>query len=484
MRKLLFFCFCATICCSTFFTACNKLSNSTFVPVSDSVIIRSNVFVVDSLKYKLISTASELDLGTYIFSFSGNVADLRHNGDFNPGAVMIGTANQGYMRKIVSVNDEADKFTVYTEPAKLEDIIQQGNFSFSTHMIAGGGQILSDDLTQYYSVPNKALYNNNGVAINLTNGTYTNNSNWNYHFQFTNGKLSAYTNECVGGTSNTGATVSIIAANDDRVAFRDSILVTSNVRQIRVGNVPLTISCETYFCYSGAGNVTANTQLAINSSTADTFDIDNNYLNGNWTNSAHFNTSNNIHATNTGNLGANHLEIKTGMQSVVRICGMPTAVVGLPISLNINSNTNGVDKDLNITGNLTAELNEKAYVYGYAPLEYSKNFNAPFCSYVTPYQLSKVSGDNQSGPVSQYLPQPLVVQVKDNKGSAASGIRVRFRVTSGGGSVSITNATTDASGIAQTNWLKGGSDIQRVEATVVTASGAAIIGSPATFSAN
>jgi hypothetical protein len=53
------------------------------------------------------------------------------------------------------------------------------------------------------------------------------------------------------------------------------------------------------------------------------------------------------------------------------------------------------------------------------------------------------------------LAQPVQVKVVDDKGTAMAGQTVTFEVTAGGGSVNPASATTDASGIATTQWTLG-----------------------------
>ncbi|MGJ5673033.1 MAG: N,N-dimethylformamidase beta subunit family domain-containing protein [Nostochopsis sp.] len=69
--------------------------------------------------------------------------------------------------------------------------------------------------------------------------------------------------------------------------------------------------------------------------------------------------------------------------------------------------------------------------------------------------ITKVSGDNQTGATGATLPNPLVVEVKDDAGNPQSGVTVNFAVTAGGGSVSPTSAQTNASGQASTTLTLG-----------------------------
>ena len=66
-----------------------------------------------------------------------------------------------------------------------------------------------------------------------------------------------------------------------------------------------------------------------------------------------------------------------------------------------------------------------------------------------PTELSQVSGKNQSGAPGAALPNPFVVEVKDENGFTFEGVPVAFSVTEGGGSLNTPNATTDSNGRAE-----------------------------------
>ena len=69
-----------------------------------------------------------------------------------------------------------------------------------------------------------------------------------------------------------------------------------------------------------------------------------------------------------------------------------------------------------------------------------------------PFSLKIISGDDQQGPPGAVLPQPLVVEVRDQYGDLLPGAAVTFKVTAGEGQLSgpftVEHATTDADGRA------------------------------------
>jgi len=95
--------------------------------------------------------------------------------------------------------------------------------------------------------------------------------------------------------------------------------------------------------------------------------------------------------------------------------------------------------------------------------------------------LAKVSGDNQLGTSGQPLPDSVVVRVTDAYGNAfPGGYQVAFAAATGGGTVSPSTVTTDASGRAAVEWTLGAP----TGAQTLTATAAGLSkGTPATFSA-
>lgn len=73
----------------------------------------------------------------------------------------------------------------------------------------------------------------------------------------------------------------------------------------------------------------------------------------------------------------------------------------------------------------------------------------------TPTQLSKVSGDGQTGTAGEMLASPLIVEVRDALGSPIAGTTVVFAVMQGGGSLGSTSVATATDGRASTSFTTG-----------------------------
>lgn len=66
-----------------------------------------------------------------------------------------------------------------------------------------------------------------------------------------------------------------------------------------------------------------------------------------------------------------------------------------------------------------------------------------------------VDGNEQDGLPNTALPESVTLRVVDRHGNGVSNVEVRFRVVSGGGSISPTYATTDANGEVDVTWTLG-----------------------------
>ena len=84
-----------------------------------------------------------------------------------------------------------------------------------------------------------------------------------------------------------------------------------------------------------------------------------------------------------------------------------------------------------------------------------------------PTTLEGISGGEQQGVAGTALPEPFVVEVRDQNGNPLEGAEVTFAVTGGGGMLSAATATTDANGRAASTLTPGRDpEIVTVTATV------------------
>ena len=96
-------------------------------------------------------------------------------------------------------------------------------------------------------------------------------------------------------------------------------------------------------------------------------------------------------------------------------------------------------------------------------------------------RLTLVSGNDQKGPIGTPLSEDFVVRVENGNNRPISNQKVAFRITAGGGSLSVISATSDVNGEARTRLTLGGAPgINRVQAS---ASGLSVVTFTATATA-
>jgi hypothetical protein len=94
-----------------------------------------------------------------------------------------------------------------------------------------------------------------------------------------------------------------------------------------------------------------------------------------------------------------------------------------------------------------------------------------------------VAGDDQTGPISTELPLDLVVEVRDAASNPVPSVAVTWVIGVGGGSVTPTTSTTDASGRATAAWTLGPVPAENTVSAVVSGIGVAEFSAHATAGA-
>ena len=141
-----------------------------------------------------------------------------------------------------------------------------------------------------------------------------------------------------------------------------------------------------------------------------------------------------------------------------------TAVTGLTKLIELYLEENSISDISPLTANTGLGENTEIYVTG-NPLSYpsiythipalqARNIYVDFDNRVATAPV-KISGDTQSGNTGTTLAQPFVVEVQDASRVAFAGVPVTFAVTTGGGTLSATNTTTDANGRAKSTLALG-----------------------------
>ena len=126
----------------------------------------------------------------------------------------------------------------------------------------------------------------------------------------------------------------------------------------------------------------------------------------------------------------------------------------------------GESTELNASGNPLSYPS----IYTHIPALQAKNVYIEFDNRVATTPV-KISGDTQSEETGTTLAQPFVVEVRDGSRVIFAGVPVTFTVIAGGGTLSVSNTTTDTNGRAQSTLTLGntaGANTVRVSVAGIT----------------
>lgn len=477
------------------FTSCKKDKKNPLIEESNSptsptltwepLELWPNVHVMDSVKYTLDLSPSLINNGTYQFSFTGSTPTILS------GDIIIGHQGLGYIRKVTSVVVNTNTIVLQTTQGTMADVFKNGEFNFNMNMDSMHQKVASSGFS--YSINNKTIYQNGVLNIVLNNGQIDLNPNWFFDFGFNSSGINYFVMESTNGTLNGNFKATVTASTAANLIDKTDTLThyTKKItRWIMVGGVPVpvvvVVDLDLLVNYSAAIGAAISRSGTFTSN--NTFNLGVNYTNSQWTGINNFSTNNSYSLSPITSLNENLTIDLALIPSVnVKLYGVagPYASIGLKEKMvgNIGFNPKvGVDFTADVWLKTTAGAN--VTVLGNTLANYSNSWETSKLSYITPYSIDIVSGNNQTGAANQMLSNPLKVKVIDNFNLPQSNIPVYFSVTSGGGSISTNSVLTDAGGFAQSNWTLGSSGTQSVNVSVFKANQNQILNSPIVFSAN
>ena len=457
-----------------FMAGCNKQSKQSGPSGTGPVVVKNNVIIIDTAQYTLVSSSSQLAAGTYVYLYKPSLAAIRHDADLTAGNIIIGTTGEGYLRKITSSTNDAGYITLATTQASLEDVFQQGTVAFNANNGAS------------YTPANTALSSSATNSIVASSGSLTFAGGTAYALQFANGQLASVSISSPEASILEHLALLMSATGAGSFSATDTLHYTAARTIAWADTIPIVITSDVTIVAGVSGNSAGafsdTFSLASNGGMA----LTENYTGGAWANSGSFSPNQSLNGTVTP--GAAPMTAQCTVTALLRIklYGQTASQITVPLMLTVNGYHSATTADWNVAAALQNEANvvENAAIFGNIA---NDNFDltSPATNYATPYQVQKISGDNQTGMQGNYLAQPLVVRITDNNGHKQAGVPVYFTLASGGGAMSYYTATSDAGGYVYGYWQLGHtSGAQTVTVTARNANGSNIAGAPVTFTAN
>ncbi|MCB9203762.1 MAG: hypothetical protein H6603_02190 [Flavobacteriales bacterium] len=484
MNKTLLF---VTILFTVHVSSCKKDDNQPDDnnSTSQDVEIYNNVKVIDSTALVLNLTETNFTTGEFVFDVVGTPQTL------NVNDIIVGTRNQGYIRKVTSVSSNGNKVVLQTTQGTMGDVFKQGNFSFNIDFT--GLEPGKTDLFTY-SINNQNIYQGGPLTIDLEQADLSISPNWLFNFSFDDGTIDFFEFSATNANFNLDAKVRLTATQQANLLNRTDILTTQTkqvIQWIVAGGipVPVVVNIDLYWLAESSANISANLTTAIEANTNGNFTLGVKYENSLWSGLYTFSPNTTIDLEEPSGTANADFNFALRPLLVVKLYG----IVGPRTSLALMGKLEGqvaspsLDWDFKAEAWGQATAGAEVTILGTTIAEYpEEEWNTSKLDYRMPFKMVRTSGDGQIGQANTSLQNPIKVQILDSENEPVSNVPVYFNVTTGGGSTNPADILTDTNGYAETTWTLGNPQtpmIQYVEVTAKFGDGTELNDAPVEFAA-
>ena len=485
------------------------------------------------------STPAQITNGDYIIQFSAPVPVIDNE------TILVGQVGNGYLRKVNSVTQNGNTFTMATTQGKLRDLFVDGGFELGNvfkidsilpasrmanynrlRRIPTRAEILSTPSLQtgkhFFVISDSISSQNNDVTMQRVTSPNTNPENPVFRFGFNNTLINelGFNVKMEGGltfTPNVYADFkqSFFPLNTKFSLGLNNATVVNNYKFTLIHNsaTPLIDREFTLFNYNRLvyfliGTVPVIVNVTVDFNGHATADLNSNLTfvhefqniittnagikldNGQWTNhySDDITTTIDNNLTLSGNL-AQAFEIGPKLSFMVYGISGPYIDVKLTEDLNIcaiasSAGTGSFNWKANLDLGAKLTVGVRGEILGNELFDHAMPWeNRKLYSVSFPNSIEYHSGNNQQYLFNTQLPNPIKVRVMSNKGFPVPGAVVKFEPQAGGGIVSNTFVLTDLNGYAQTSWTPTGTGMSTLSAIVQDCDLNNILYSPLVFEA-
>jgi len=500
---------------------------------------QDKIVIVDETD-TVLSTEQQITEGEYIIQFGGPVPII------DTETILIGTTENSYLRKVNTVTQSGNTFTMSTEQGKLHDLFIDGGFElgnvFKIDSVLPAsrssnykklnkrptrGEILLDPKLQkgvhYYLVDEKisSLNNNAQMRRVTTNANNTEEENPKFKFTlsntlfdknginikldgsltFTPNVFADYRTNWVGGNPRlklgiNNATVEnnykfTMTCDAQANVLDESFNLFNYTKSVYflVGGIPVLVDVIVDFEGKASADVSANLTFVHQFTNTLTVDAGVTYGNDTWSNYYNSSVKNELD-TNLDISGGFVQKFEIGPKITFKIYKVIGPYIGAKMTEELNicassSNLGNInwESDLDIGAKLTVGV--RADIFKKNLFDFSKTWHKKGLYNVNfPYEIEVISGNHQQYSTSSPLINPVKVRVMSNKGFAIPGVTVRFEADPDTpGIIDSEYVITDSNGYAETNWTPTSNNFAKLTATVQNCEGTNIGNSPLTFEA-
>ncbi len=456
--------------------------------------LRSNVFVVDTTKWILRSMANEISMGIYRYKLTATTPYV----DIPVGSIIIGTAGDGYIRRVTGVDVNPYDMIIRTIQADFTDVFKMGTYTFQTDMSDMKPGVSSTGFS--HSFTNKSIFKDGDRSVTILNGHVEMNPTWNFTFGFDSiiginkfemaTKNADFHADFTVNATSPGLQLSLPerehqVASYSKKSIRWLSIGKDSIPVVVVTNVDLVVSIFSVWL-----NQTIGKGGTVNTSVSDQLGLGLSYNNGVWSDIYNTNPTRTLRVDSLSGRQNEWVHVALTPRVSMKICGKPCPVVSMAPEESLY-------KYLEIGATLYGKWDLSAYSFlsthvGVTNTEilgkniplYSLHRVTDSIAYYTPYLAAVASGDGQTGSVLQTLANPVTVKVTDSYGAPQKEIPVYFNVITGGGNCPAQKVFTDDNGDAKSTWTLGSLPGQQtLSAAVFKGNSQLVSGAPIIFKA-
>ncbi|MBO2544071.1 hypothetical protein J0871_06545 [Salegentibacter sp. BDJ18] len=473
------------------FWGCSKEDDSptpvepTSPTVQDELVLHDNVTIIDSIANPLISTELQIEEGTYIFGGS----DL----DINEGGTIVGEQGNGFLRKVLTVKKESDNVTLTTEPASLDDLFKSGRLEL---------HLDDESLVKSYeksskgafSFENFELLSDSNLEVALINGSTSYDFDWSYDFNFDNGEkymkfssLGSYVESDFSLLVEAKQKLTLATQSKTLRAWYFKFRFRVPVVILGVPAVlPVNVLVKTSLDVEFGGHVEGALRRRLDVSTKGELDLGAQYINGDWDDLFIFEPNTTVKVMEKEGVVTSEANVAVMFKTTFLFYGLIGPNVDVGPQLDMKEKTSTEDNwHFRADAYIKSSIGIRGRILSKQLEDFQTSFRSDSVSFLTPFKVEKLSGDNQIGQVNKILSKPLKVLLLDSNGQPESDVPVYFEAQPGHGKALPDKVFTDENGIAETTWELGSTSdaIQYMKAIVKKGDGSPIENSPLEFAA-
>lgn len=462
-------------------------------------VTSENSIIIEEYNQELLSDSAQLGLGEYEYQFTGDIPE------FSEGDIIVGHTGDGYLRKVTSVAIDGNNVILQTEQATLEELFENSNLSISmpVEQSSRSSETLGAVTEEIYRAKGVTVVDGEGINLSISDVEFKFGNdeeslslkiveaginivpNLEYDHDIEDWEVKKIGLTSYGTEFNFENSISISGELKETLEIDPINIFTAKTSRI-VGYVYVSIIHKVYLKVEPSVNL--GLDYNYNSNTNYTYDIGAIYDNGafepffekTWDNHTVVNNS---------------LSVQAGGQIKLSLVYEPTLYIyGIKGPYLENSgygeikgaiSTNG-GWDLNMGFGIDSKVGLKYTIFKKNVLDVSKTYNwVETTGYVAPYDIEIIDGNNQTGNLSEPLPENIKVRVRSSTGKGVKNVKVYFVPETGSGTTSSEYELSDSDGFAEIEWTLGDVEVGTHELNVFAkkADGSYIKDSPVKFEA-